>query len=51
VERADGVGGGRREELVEDGFSEAKHACATAWRRRRWRYLRRSACSMESGAL
>jgi hypothetical protein len=47
VERADRVGGGRREEMGEDGFSEAKHACATA--RRRWRrqqrYLRWEAVS------
>jgi hypothetical protein len=44
VEREDGGGGGRREEMGEDGFSEAKHAFATArrrWRRQR-RYLRRS---------
>jgi hypothetical protein len=44
VEREDGGGGGIREEMGEDGFSEAKHAFATArrrWRRQR-RYLRRS---------
>jgi hypothetical protein len=30
VERTDGEGGGGRAEMGEDGFSEAKHACATA---------------------
>jgi hypothetical protein len=30
VERTDGGGGGRRAEMGEDGFSEAKHACPTA---------------------